>query len=666
MSGRARAAAVVAIVGLVGLVGVAELVTSDRQASAWGVPPAQATYHGVTPYNTISVGQLQYDTWTYRDIVFYSPPGMVTQEMANQWLAWYAATDDILRTLVNDDESFEGRYRQNHPEFGRVKVIGTPPDSCGAGCGNKQQAEGVGIIDQMVAEPDNFEHHWILFYEQARGGRDEVFDLSATWPRESYVLPHLVAAFTFYEIGGPDGMARGVPGGIAEGLSKWEASGRSYVEQFVEREQRWFDDTFDDGTIIYPPNAAIMAHIAINEGYETLGNVLTNLGEYPDNFMYPDSTSAMCDFQAAINDATGDRYAQQLVDGWGMPANCTYDMGPSSADHPDDLRFEANGLCVDSAYLPQTGRVGAYPCNGSDSQRLSIQPLDGEWVQLEFASGGCLDAWDVVHTFTCGHVSSVFRWNGDQLQARNTEQCLTANPGNRWGGGLLVMEPCEDKPTQRINTNGTVVVVPPVTNPPVTEPPVTQPPVTEPPVTEPPVTEPPTTQPPVTEPPNTPDDQPEPEPLPVPVPVPAPEPEPLPLPDNAVGAPEGAFALVNVGSGKCLDQPWQNDNGGNVIQWRCAGPTATNQVFTALPRDDGFGLKLQHSGKCLDEWDGNLYQWECHGQAHQTFNWDGTQLRSNSSGLCLTIVDRPTEDGSNLEPAPCTNSPFQQFQAVGY
>ncbi|MEM7271650.1 MAG: hypothetical protein AAF547_01100 [Actinomycetota bacterium] len=140
----------------------------------------------------------QYDAWTHGDLVLYTPPGRVTQEMANQWLAWQATTDAILRTLIGDDETFDSKYRSNDPHFGRKKVIATPHESCGAGCGNKQIAEGVGIIDAMVAEPGNFEHQWILFYEQARGGRDEVFDLSASWPREQYVLPHLVAALTFY------------------------------------------------------------------------------------------------------------------------------------------------------------------------------------------------------------------------------------------------------------------------------------------------------------------------------------------------------------------------------------------------------------------------------------------------------------------------------------
>ena len=443
--------------------GFVSLLNSEvkAEAAAGSVPPVEAEYQGIRPYDSISSGTLDYDAWTYRDIVFYSPPGMVTQDMANQWLAWYATTDDILRALIDDDEHFEGRFRRNDRNFGKVKVIGTPPDSCGAGCGNKQIAEGVGIIDKMVAEPDNYEHHWILFYEQARGGVDETFDLAASWPRESYHLPHLIAALTYYEIEGLDGVQKGVPGDIYGGLQKWADLDRQYVDLFVEREQRWFGDQFPDGSFIYPPQTSILLHIAVNNGYDTLARALRNVGQYPDNFMYSNSTDAICDWQAAVNDATGNQYADRMVNEWDFPGNCGDNLAnaESSAHHPNDLRFEASGLCAEPSYKPGSGMTGHYPCNGSADQQFGItnQRDDGTFSVTLGSPDRCLDASGTrVVTWGChGASNQMWQWNGDQLQQPDSGLCITANVSTRWGGGLLSMEACTDSPTQRINTTGT-------------------------------------------------------------------------------------------------------------------------------------------------------------------------------------------------------------------
>ena len=484
-SGRTRGrvwfgVSVLALALVLGL-GVVGARNTGAGAEPAGVPPVQATYHGIKPYHTFAVGELQYDAWTHGDIVFYSPPGMVTQEMADQWLAWYAATDDILRAIVGDDEDFEARYRGNDPNFGRMKIIGTPPDSCGAGCGNKAQAEGVGIIDRMVAEPDNYEHHWILFYEQARGGRDEAFDLAASWPREAYHLPHLVAALTFHEIGGAEGLARGVPADIHGGLQKWVDLGRPYVEQFVEREQRWFDDPYPDGTFIYPPQTSMLLHIAVDDGVDTVARIFDNLGQYPDNLMYPDSTAAICDWQAAVNDATGGAYADRMVDEWHLPGDCTYDMGQdrSGAHFPDDLRFGANGFCADPDYKPGTAQVGHVPCDGSEDQRSIVveDRGDGTFLMALGDPNRCLDASGTrVVVWSChGGGNQVWKWAGDRLQQPGSGLCVTANPRTRWGGGTLSMEPCSDSPAQRINGGGlpvtTTTTAPPTTqttNPPTT------------------------------------------------------------------------------------------------------------------------------------------------------------------------------------------------------
>lgn len=430
------------------------------EAAAGNVAPVEATYHGVLPYNTFSVGQLQYDAWTYGDIVFYSPPGMVTQEMANQWLAWYATTDDILRALTNNDALFEDRFRGNDPNFGWRKVIGTPPDSCGAGCGNKTQAEGVGIIDAMVADPDNFEHHWILFYEQARGGRDAAFDLSASWPRENYVLPHLVAALTFYEIGGMPGLERGVPGDIYNGLQDWIDWDTPWVEQFVEREQRFFTDQYPNGDYIYPPAVGIYLHIAVDDGYEAVASIFHELRSYPDNLRYDDSTQAICDFRAAINDGTNNRYDAVGVDDWGLPAECSYDMGQGQSvdSYPNDLRFSLSGQCADPLFKPNTAIVGLFPCNGSPEQQVTFVDIGDDKFRIEFGDdAGCFDEGSpqFVIVWGChGQSQQHFQIEGNTIQAVGSERCVTARPENRWGGGLLTLEPCAGSPEQQVLFSG--------------------------------------------------------------------------------------------------------------------------------------------------------------------------------------------------------------------
>lgn len=445
---------------------------SDAAAAAavGNVPPVQAVYHGIKPYKSFLVGTFDYDAWTYGDLVFYAPPGMVTQEMANQWLAWHAVTDDILRTLVGDDEDFESRYRLDDPNFGRKKVIATPPDSCGAGCGNKTQAEGVGIIDQMVAEPDNYENHWILFYEQARGGRDEIFDLSASWPRESYVLPHIVAALTYYEIEGFTGLQRGLPGSVYRGYQQWLTHDTSYVDQFIEREQRFFDDQYPSGDFIYPAHAGILLHLAITEGIDTLAAILDNLGQYPDNFKYENSTQAMCDFRAAVNDATDYRYDTISVTDWRLPANCLYDLGQNAGEFDDDFTFAVSGMCADSAFMPQVPIVGQFPCNGSAEQKVSLEPVepveDGRFLIKFTDTNQCVDINYVrfVLIWPCnGAPQQQWQQVGDTLRSVESGQCIVATPGNQWGGGLITLADCTGEPGQ--NIFGDMPVTPPTSPP---------------------------------------------------------------------------------------------------------------------------------------------------------------------------------------------------------
>ena len=128
----------------------------------------------------------------------------------------------------------------------------------------------------------------------------------------------------------------------------------------------------------------------------------------------------------------------------------------------------------------------------------------------------------------------------------------------------------------------------------------------------------------------------------------------------------GSFAVVNLGSGECLDQPWTQDEGGAVIQWRCAGHTALNQVFVATEGNGGTMLVFAHSNKCVDESNQVVWQWTCNGGDNQLFNWNGLQLQSKATGMCLTLGDELVGNGSTLRTTPCTNSPTQQFRLERY
>lgn len=128
----------------------------------------------------------------------------------------------------------------------------------------------------------------------------------------------------------------------------------------------------------------------------------------------------------------------------------------------------------------------------------------------------------------------------------------------------------------------------------------------------------------------------------------------------------GSFALVNEGTGNCVDQPYSQDDGGRVIEWRCAGHTALNQIFVATEGNGGTMLAFAHSDKCLDESDQVVSQWTCHGGDNQLFRWNGAQLQSKGSGLCLTSGQEALARGSTLHTAPCVNSPNQQFRLERY
>lgn len=552
-------------------------------AQSGNVPPVAAVYHGEKQYNGFRVNAM-YDAWTYGDIVFYAPPGNVTQEMANQWLAWYAHVDDLYRAVVpRTDTDFDLGFRDNDPHFGRKKVLAMVTESCGAGCGSKTRAEAVGILEPAVADPYDFTHHWILFYEMGRGGVDETFDLKANWPVQQYFLPHLMASLAFHSIGGMEGLLRDVPGEIYTALDRWEQSGNQYVDFFVDQNQTWFDPAG-----FFPLSLNILLRIAVETDYQTVREILDNISDYLSSPRIETSVEAMCLFQEAVNDATNSEYADRLVDNWGMPA-CDILVEPSSlSEFSSDLQNEGSGKCI-SNNIFNAPRLAQDSCNGSDEQQFfEVAGSNGFRLQLSNTDECLEDGYGggLVNLWRCSDVPHMtFNWDEGRLRSNFSDLCVTVNEGKSSRGARMHMEPCTDSAFQRFNS------IPP---------------------------------------------------------APA----------------ASGYAIQNIGSNRCLDQPGDQDgNGGNVHQWDCASGS-DNQYFKVLPGNGGFSLELQHSGKCLDATGENISQGDCNGGDNQVFNWDGAQLRLKNSDQCVSLASDFSENGTNVIVDSCKNSSSQRFRAI--
>ncbi|MEM7539065.1 MAG: Ig domain-containing protein, partial [Chloroflexota bacterium] len=379
------------------------ITSSSSPVNAQITIGVNATYHGVMEYPTFNVGTLQYDAWSYGDVALYTPPGKININQANLWLAWYHRVDELYRQVTEGTgrTDFDLTYRADAPGLGRKKMLGHPHDSCGAGCGNKQKAEAVGILDRLVASPDNYVDHWILFYEMGRaGGNFESFYGRATWPTNTIILPHLMAGMSFYVVGGSDAaIEQGTPGHLLNRLDAWTQSGNRWVDHFVASDQQ-STGGYNSHDLI----AAMFYRILQDtDDINTIVAILNNMSNKPS----PSSAQqAMCDFQRSIREATGDRYTVKMVHEWGLPEGCGwavsvpnraptisltwsgYDLGGTvgqinngvtfSANDPDgdSLTFSANGLPPGLNINSSNGTItGVYQQAGSF--RVTVTVSDG-------------------------------------------------------------------------------------------------------------------------------------------------------------------------------------------------------------------------------------------------------------------------------------------------
>ncbi len=279
------------------------LMASDRNQIA----PVNAVSHGTKDFSSFHNGTYAMGSWTYGDIAFYAPADRVTDEMAQRWMAWYAHMDGLHRRVWNNPD-FETVYRQpNDANHGKKKVVALIDEGL-CSCGNKRQAESLGFTPRMVEDPNNWMHHWILFYEMNRGGRTPDFYARATWPathQGGLILPHLMAGLAFYELGGPAGLERDVPGEILRGLKAWELN--------PDR------PPLADQEIPADTQMAILLQLLQERGTDTFIQILHNMADKPEA---TSASQALCDFRSAVNAATGNQYDAKMTNDWRLPASC--------------------------------------------------------------------------------------------------------------------------------------------------------------------------------------------------------------------------------------------------------------------------------------------------------------------------------------------------------
>lgn len=292
--------------------------TTTRPQASTTQTAGNATFHGVTVIHTLTSGQVSRDTWTNGDITFFAPPGKVSPEVGMEWTNWYVQVDKLYRKVSNDPE-FDIVYRRRDPvNFGpNVKVLGAV-STCGAGCGNKTQAEiDEGFLDSMVANPTDkyIQGQWTLYYEMGRGGRHEPWYGRATWPTNTILMPHLMAGIAFHHFGGDAALENGIVGNLSQGLRDWEAMDKEWVDHFVAADQQKVDGAPASHDLM----AAMLYRVLAETDVDTVARVMDEMTNKPQA---TNATQAMCDFQDAVNAQTGGRFRDRMKGPWGLPDDC--------------------------------------------------------------------------------------------------------------------------------------------------------------------------------------------------------------------------------------------------------------------------------------------------------------------------------------------------------
>ncbi|MEL6984919.1 MAG: hypothetical protein AAFO29_20990, partial [Actinomycetota bacterium] len=163
----------------------------------------------------------------------------------------------------------------------------------------------------------NPDAHWIFFYEMGRVGSASSFEDfygRATWPTNTLIVPHMMAAVAYYDLGGESLLRNGNTKFLFEELDRWEAENIEYVDQFPIPNQQT-----QNGYTSHHLMPAMLLTIATETSLDTLWQILENMSNEPEA---TSATQAMCDFQDAVNAATGGRYAARMTGEWGLPDTC--------------------------------------------------------------------------------------------------------------------------------------------------------------------------------------------------------------------------------------------------------------------------------------------------------------------------------------------------------
>ncbi|WP_405144967.1 pectate lyase [Sphaerisporangium sp. NBC_01403] len=140
---------------------------------------------------------------------------------------------------------------------------------------------------------------------------------------------------------------------------------------------------------------------------------------------------------------------------------------------------------------------------------------------------------------------------------------------------------------------------------------------------------------------------------------------------SAAAAPtSGSFALVNAGSGLCLDVPGGSTaDGTQLVQYGCNG--GANQSWTVTSVSGGVTLKAGNSGKCAGVRGAStsagaaVELQSCSGASSQawvlTASGSSYRVVSANGGKCLNIKDNSTASGGLVQQNSCDSVSTKQW-----
>ena len=137
------------------------------------------------------------------------------------------------------------------------------------------------------------------------------------------------------------------------------------------------------------------------------------------------------------------------------------------------------------------------------------------------------------------------------------------------------------------------------------------------------------------------------------------------------------YQVVNVNSGKCLDDAdFGTSNGSALQQWACSSPASANQSWQFRPTSDGYYQVVTRQAPLVWDVDGGpsatangatTHLWTYVGGTNQ--QWRPVDLgggvyrfEARHSGKCLDVRDVSISDGARLQQWVCTGGPAQQFR----